>query len=66
VTYNKRTKVRDSATGKRVNRPKPPEEWKTSTDEALRIVPQALWGQVQARIQSRRIERRRPGAMVAD
>jgi hypothetical protein len=42
VTYNKSTKVRDPATGKRVNRPNPPEEWKTFTDEALRIVPQGL------------------------
>jgi hypothetical protein len=47
-----------------VNRPNPPEGWKTFTDEALRIVPQALWDHVQARIQSRRIERHGPGAMV--
>jgi hypothetical protein len=33
--------------------PNPPSEWVTREDERLRIVPQALWDRVQARIEER-------------
>jgi site-specific DNA recombinase len=50
VVYNKSRKLRHPDTGKRVNRPNPPSEWKTFDDPALRIIPDELWLKVQARL----------------
>ena len=50
VVYNKSRKLRDPDTGKRVDRPNPPSEWKTFEDPALRIIAEELWEQVQARL----------------
>ena len=50
VVYNKSRKLRHPDTGKRVNKPNPPSEWKTFDDPALRIIPDELWQKVQARL----------------
>ncbi len=48
--WNKTETRRDPRTGRRRPFPKPESEWMVNEDEALRIVPQELWDQVQERI----------------
>jgi site-specific DNA recombinase len=57
--WNKHESRRDPKTGRRRRFPKPASEWITHDDEALRIVPQALWDQVHARRQA--VRRTWPG-----
>lgn len=49
LEWNRCSYVRDPATGRRVARPNPREEWETSEDQNLRIVGDALWDRVKAR-----------------
>ncbi len=48
--WNRSQTRRDPKTGRRRQFPKPESEWFVSKDETLRIVPQALWEQVQKRL----------------
>ena len=41
--------VRDPETGHKVPRLRPESEWIVTTNETLRIIPQALWDRVQQR-----------------
>ena len=50
IVWNKVRYVRDPATGRRVTRPNPQSEWKTSDAPHLRIVDDELWFKVQDRL----------------
>ena len=50
IVWNKVRYVRDPSTGRRVTRPNPQSEWKTSDAPHLRIVDDELWFKVQDRL----------------
>ncbi len=50
--WNKTESRRDPKTGRRRRFPKPESEWIVNHDETLRIIPQQLWDEVQARRES--------------
>jgi site-specific DNA recombinase len=52
-TWNKNRMVKDPATGKRISRPNPKEDWQTADVPELRILPEALFEAVQAQMASR-------------
>ncbi len=54
LVWNRSQKVRDPDTGKRLMRMRPKDEWLWTDASELRIVPQELWDQVQARRDGRR------------
>ena len=49
IVWDKCSFVKDPTTGKRVARPRPPEEWETVEAEHLRIVDEETWARVKAR-----------------
>ncbi len=49
VAWNRSMKLRDPDTGKRTMRPRPPEEWVWADVPELRIIPQSVWDEAQAR-----------------
>src|SRR5262249_45141879 len=53
LVWNRSQKVRDPETGRRLMRMRPPEEWSWTEAPDLRIVPQTLWDQAQARREGR-------------
>src|SRR5690606_1794616 len=50
LVWNRQRYVKDPRTGKRVSRPNPPEQWVRQEVPELRIVDNALWERVQARL----------------
>ncbi len=51
IVWNKSRKVKVPGTNKRVRRPRPESEWKTTFCSELRIISDELWNRVQQRIQ---------------
>ena len=51
IVYNRVHMVKDPATGKRLSRPNPPEEWIIEEAPHLRIIEPDIWDKVQARKQ---------------
>ncbi len=49
IIYNRVRMVKDPATGKRISRPNPPEEWLVEEAPHLRIIENDVWEAVQAR-----------------
>jgi site-specific DNA recombinase len=50
IVWNKLRYIRDPSTGKRVSRPNPKTEWRTSEAPHLRLVNSQLWEKVHARL----------------
>ncbi len=50
VVWNRTQKLRDPQTGRRIQRLRPRSEWRIMEAPELRIVPDELWSEVQARI----------------
>ncbi|MDE2391558.1 MAG: recombinase family protein [Rhodospirillales bacterium] len=50
LVWNRMRYVKDPATGKRISRMNPPEQWVTEEVPALRIIEPALWERVQQRL----------------
>ena len=50
LVWNRQRYLKDPETGKRLARPNPPEEWIVQEVPDLRVVPDALWEEAQARL----------------
>ena len=69
LIFNRIAMIKNPETGKRISRPNPPEKWQVVAAPHLRIVPDEVWDDVQARKKiyggQRTYERRRPRHMFS-